>query len=534
VLSNGVANKKIETRKVNRKFHKRIAIYFPSLGKGGVQRVISLLIPMYIEKNYSVVLITEEDRQVSDYVIPDTVKRYVIESIGEVHRKGDYSVRKKQLEKILREENIDVLCHHSAISPLLLNDFLTVNGMNVYFVLCKHQIFSHELTKVKNFYFEQKEIFRLLDGMVVLAQSDAYYWKKLGVKARYIPNPFDEKLNGVKGKANGYIVLVGRLEPGQKKFLDVFPIMQRVVKAFPDCRLRIYGSGDAGTVQYLLRTIEKYDLQDNIFYCGYTLDTNEIYGGARMQLSLAAYEAFPMNIYEGKAYGLPLVTYNMPYLELLSDKKGYISVEQGNVEQAADAIIQIMSDDVLEKRLQEEAKESITRFDEIDIMQEWDELFKELGDSKGSRNCEEEFETVLDTIYGNYERTRSEYQKLAVLYEQLWENYWLQNIKHRIEKDHVDIAIYPYGKEGKRIKRLLNENGIQENFRVDNYAGLNNKEVVSFEDMKKEDLHNILFVVCSSKKEVYYELRKPLYEILDKSNILDIFPEDKVFNKRFF
>ena len=69
-----------------------------------------------------------------------------------------------------------------------------------------------------------------------------------------------------------------------------------------------------------------------------------------------------MTILESKLYGIPLVTYELPYLELLQDKKGVITVKQGDISGAAYAILKLVNDPALHHRLSVEARNPIVNF----------------------------------------------------------------------------------------------------------------------------------------------------------------------------
>ncbi len=506
-----------------------IAIYYHSLGKGGAQRVISLLIPMYLELGYHVVLITDEAQQETDYGIPADVRRYNIESEGIVFEKRDYTTRALQLQKILTVEKIDILCHHAALSPLVFYDFLVSNINNVYFVLCKHQVFSHELAKHKNFYMRQKTIFRLVHKLVVLSKCEENYWNNLGVSAQYIANPYNVALLGCKRGEPQYIVWVGRLDLYPKQYLDLIPIMQKVKNVFPNLLLKIFGSGDELSVKTLQESIEKNGLQNHIFYCGYSLDLDEIFANARIQLVTSMYEAFPMNVFEGKCYGIPLVIYDLPYLELLKDKKGYISVEQRNVDQAAEAIIQILSDNNLERMMHADALDSIKTFDNTEVKNNWNKLFIGLTADRSFSEALPGYEMILDTIYGNFEHSIVGYKELRKSYSLLWRNYWVQSIKYRMLKENVDIVIYPYGEVGRAVKTFINKMGIFEKYIVDRYKNVDKENAVSLDYFRDKETTGLLFLICSNNKKIYYEIRNQLMEIVPKENTFDLFPEKEFF-----
>ncbi len=507
----------------------RVGIYFPTLGQGGVQRVISLLIPLYLKNGYDVVLITEEEKQKTDYEIPGGVKRYVIEKMKMVEKTHSYILRAMQLEEIFFKERIDILCYHCAWSPLLYYDFLLADHYNVYFILCKHQIFSYELVRHDDQYFRQKVLFRLFDAMVVLSEYEETYWRKLGVNACYIPNPYDTRSSYRKKRNAGSIVWVGRLEQYQKRFLDIIPIMRSVVDRLPDCRLKIFGSGNLSVIKYLKEAIADNGLQDNIMYCGYTENMDEIYSDARLQLSTASYEAFPMNIYEGKSYGIPLVIYKLPYVELLKDQKGYVSVEQGDTTAAAESIIRILTDGELEKRLRKEALDSVKDFSGQEIVRKWNVLFCDLG-KDNTLGISEDFEMILDTIYGNYELSR---QEVCKNYYIIWKEYLLATVRYHALKKSAKIVIYPYGKVGRAIKKILNENEIYEEYIVDNLRCIEDGSIISLEQMKEKTISEFLFLVCSTSKGEFFDIRKALYDVVPKENVLDLFPKDKVFHNEF-
>ena len=526
--------KRYAINKVKRKSNKNIAIYYQSLGKGGVQRVIQLMLPLLMQKGYYVILITEEEKQATDYDVPGNVKRFVIEKRTDVVKSADYSLRAKQLSQILLDEQIDVLCHEDAMTPMLLYDFLVVNSCNVYFVLHKHQIFSWELNLCKDFYFEQKKLYQYFDKVIVLTKEEEKYWNKLAVNAVYIPNPIVKNEPNVVRKARDYIVWVGRLDITSKRYFDLIPIMKKVIEVFPDCKLKMFGSGDDTIVTYLKHKISENNLQNNMVYCGYTLDLDEIYSGARIQLSVSLYENFPMNIYEGKEYGIPLVTYRLPYVELLKEEKGQISVLQGDVQAAADAIIRILSDPQIEAGMSAEAKESIDKFCNIDVGEKWSTVFQELFDATAKKSNVDNMEAIFDVIYNHCDYFQEEYKKNYDAYRQLREEHWLQTIQYRVLRDHMDVAIYPYGTVGKRIKKLLNDNEIVEKYIIDNKLCKEDENIIALKDIDKEALSNILFVVCSSRGDEYYEIRKPLYEITVKENIIDKFTEEELFQRRIF
>ncbi|MDY2897265.1 MAG: hypothetical protein SOT54_04120, partial [Candidatus Limivivens sp.] len=60
-----------ELKKVFSRQVKKIATYYHRLSNGGVQRVVSQLIPLWCSMGYEVLLLTDEEPSEEDYELPD-------------------------------------------------------------------------------------------------------------------------------------------------------------------------------------------------------------------------------------------------------------------------------------------------------------------------------------------------------------------------------------------------------------------------------------------------------------------------------
>ena len=137
---------------------------------------------------------------------------------------------------------------------------------------------------------------------------------------------------------------------------------------------------------------------------------------------------------------------------------------------------------------------------------------------------------ILDTIYGNYELSR---QEVCKNYYIIWKEYLLATVRYHALKKSAKIVIYPYGKVGRAIKKILNENEIYEEYIVDNLRCIEDGSIISLEQMKEKTISEFLFLVCSTSKGGFFDIRKALYDVVPKENVLDLFPKDKVFHNEF-
>lgn len=357
---------------------KTIGIFYRRYYSGGVERVISLLMPLFVSHGYRVILITEEIRQELEYPIPSSVTRYVVRSSYKDGRADDW-------DKVVREAQIDVLIHNMTSNPIVLYDcfFLQTKGVKV--VLYRHETSFQDIAcGLDRFLFCNQLPFLYLfaNKIVLLSRMEEEYFRAFGLSAKYLPNPMD-----IGNVSNDYhhdeqkILWVGRLDSMQKNFLDALEIIETVVKTRPHVKCDIVGEAfSPGSDELVKKFISDHGLINNVKWHGYTLNMDSFYRHATLLLVTSAYESFPMVVVESKSYGVPLVIYELPYLELLHKKEGYISIRQGDKNAAARACIDLLDNKELAQFMSNCARRSLDEFiDQERLAKQWDEIFYEIS-----------------------------------------------------------------------------------------------------------------------------------------------------------
>ncbi len=361
---------------VRKKVMKTIGIFYYKIAGGGVQKVISLLIPMYLEMGYRVVLFTDEVEGEKEYNIPKQVERVFLPSALTLAFKN-YGERAKKISDAIKEYQIDVMLYHASECRTLVYDMLLVKAYGIPFCVTVHGLFSEEMLRQAYHIDEKVVTFRLVDCLIVLSQMEKYFWNSLGIRAVFIQNPMEEfPYSETDGE---YILWLGRLEQTTKQYLHAVDIMQRVAASMPEARMKIVGNEvTKGAKAALRKRVKKLHLEKHVEICDFTLNVAEYYQNAQVFLVTSSGEAFSMTIAESKGYGVPLVTYDMPYLEILKQGGGYISVPQDDIEGAAEAILRLLNDRKLRQIMRKEARESFELLSAIDLKNEWKQLFEAL------------------------------------------------------------------------------------------------------------------------------------------------------------
>jgi len=97
-----------------------------------------------------------------------------------------------------------------------------------------------------------------------------------------------------------------------------------------------------------------------------------------------------------------------------------------------------------------------------------------------------------------------------------------------VESGEKNFILYPYGECGEMVKVMLNGiYGIKERLIIDNKL-CDSENIYSLEILKQMDLKDSKILVTSDREEVYDEIRTALYEVADRVNCIEIFPEKLV------
>ncbi|WP_373117235.1 glycosyltransferase [Holdemania massiliensis] len=170
------------------------------------------------------------------------------------------------------------------------------------------------------------------------------------------------------------IVAVGRLDT-QKNFemlIDSFCISYKRLP--PKTSLTIYGEGPLRNV--LQEKIKLKGMLESIYLPGVSKNLLNEIKDASLFIMSSNYEGFPNALLEAMTIGLPVISTNFwtgTAAELIDDENGRL-VEVGNIEGLANAIVQIMNDDILRVKMRKENRKLLDKYASDRIIQKWCEI----------------------------------------------------------------------------------------------------------------------------------------------------------------
>lgn len=348
---------------------KRIGIFYSLLYAEDGEHVLSNQVSLLLAQGFELFVLVEEVYS-NCYFLPKTVR------VLSIPRESGLE-RNKILEKALDEHNIDLVIYHDSSSPKLLFDLLTVKLAGKYFVIYRHELTTQFLLWKSTVFTQFVYTHKLADALIVLNSMEQFYYRSYGVPALYIPNPIipvvthatnldnprmdlcrQENVNRTK-----HIVWIGRLENTQKNYKEALEIFRSICKSESNVICHVVGVGKQKEDEKFIKDfIFHYELGHKIIYEACSFNAEKFFKIADIQLITSTFECFPMSLVEGKLHGIPAVLYEMPYLELLKNKKGYIAVPRHDIAKASAAICELLRNETKRHKLGLDSRSSIDEY----------------------------------------------------------------------------------------------------------------------------------------------------------------------------
>lgn len=227
--------------------------------------------------------------------------------------------------------------------------------------------------------WQDERIVRRFDKFVVLTHEDRGYWGHLP-NIEVIPNAaMNLGTSYADVAASRRVIAVGRLD--YQKGFDRLIEAWREVQAggrFADWRLDIYGQGEWRDM--LNHRIDAYGLSATACIHPPTADIGEAYASSALLAMSSHYEGFPMVMIEAMACGLPVVTFGFKCgpADIIHTGRNGLVVPEGDIPGLARALVQVMEQPELRRRMGVEARRVVHTYSEEAVMERWLSLFASL------------------------------------------------------------------------------------------------------------------------------------------------------------
>lgn len=309
----------------------KILFHLNSLGKGGAERVVSLLSNEFAKNNIKVVIATEWYSD-EEYELDKRVRRVhagLSESDEKASRIAKQWIRIRNLRKVILEEKPDVVI--SFCVKANYRAMMATTGTNIpVIVSVRNDPKIDYVGKVNN--LMNKLFMNKAAGCVFQTQeAKEFFDEVLQEKSRIICNPVNEKyLQAERKDAKKKIVCVGRLV-AQKNQMLLVNAFENILKKYPEYQLYLYGDGsDDECKEELLKYVNnkeieavassnvigkadgKIALKNHIHFMGLSSTLEKDMADAAMFVLPSNYEGMPNALMEAMALGLPVISTDCP------------------------------------------------------------------------------------------------------------------------------------------------------------------------------------------------------------------------------
>ena len=195
-------------------------------------------------------------------------------------------------------------------------------------------------------------------------------------KIKAISNPVYKM--DAKQVCNNTIVYMARVVEDKQPHL-LIEAFSKIANKHPDWKVQIYGSlHDKKYVAKCEELIKKYNLEKQLSFMGITKDVAKVLQQSDICAFPSAFEGFSLAQTEAMATGLPVVGFNYcPGVnELVKDGiNGFLAKD---VDDFADKLDTLISDEKLRTSMGEEARKVSDEYSPESIMQQWEDFIDEV------------------------------------------------------------------------------------------------------------------------------------------------------------
>ena len=378
-------------REMDMKNMKKICFLINSMRGGGAERVLSVLLENLSRFDRKLFLIVLEDK--FDYKIPSDIKIIKLFSNLQSNFKKFFGIflGTIKLKKIIKNNQIDIV-----MSFLERSNYINILAK---ILLSPHKVYINERCNPSECYSDKslKSFFNLFLVKKLYRRTDSIVVNSFGIKEtlvknfsinpkriKVIYNLIDiEKIQDLSqaSLAENYqkifqspvVINIGGLikEKGQEHLIKVF---EKVKKNIPEAKLLILGEGELES--YLKNLTRKLSLENDVLFLGWQENPFKFLAQAKIFVLSSLSEGFPNVLVEAMVCRTPVIstTCQSGSNEIIENKKNGLLVSVGDEKNLTKAILQLLNNSSLAKKLSQEGEKRAKDFSVKNIIDKYEGL----------------------------------------------------------------------------------------------------------------------------------------------------------------
>ncbi|WP_236033184.1 glycosyltransferase [Helicobacter turcicus] len=256
-------------------------------------------------------------------------------------------------------------------------DFMLFNN-SPHFPLFKHK--NTHYVKVMHTISKGRYLSRYnsFDTLILVSSGELEFWQKHHKNVVVIPNFLSNIPEERTDYAQKCVLAIGRMtdddEKGFKRLLEIWNLVCQKQK---DWKLRLIGEGESrGAIEAKIRELH---LEDFVSLGNFTDRISEEYLKSSIYCLTSYRESFGMVLVESASFGLPCVAFDVKTgpRDIIEDKRSGFLILDGDLEEYARALTDLMESENLRKQMGESAKARVKeKFSREVVIEKWERLFK--------------------------------------------------------------------------------------------------------------------------------------------------------------
>lgn len=343
---------------------KRIAFIIGSMGKGGAERVISILSNSYIEKGWNVDIIMLLGSNI-DYNISEKINLIDL-STGKSRVKSSISWI-KSLRQYAKNNRPNVIVAFSAM--MYFTTYFSMLGLDIPLIVTER---SDPYNDGRNKFIDIFANLLYPKARAVVLQTErakSYFSEKIKNNSVIIPNPIEVRAHA-SDNPKKKIVNVGRLVEvkNQKLLINSF---YRINKEFPEYSLHIYGDGVL--FDDLKCLIDQLGMNNSVFLEGNVSNIHEAISDADFFVLSSNYEGLSNALLEAMMMGLPCISTDCAGSNeyITNGKSGYI-VPIGDEDELYKAMKNMISNEKLREEMGVKGRSEVQKCNVDNVISLWE------------------------------------------------------------------------------------------------------------------------------------------------------------------
>jgi len=353
----------------------RILFHLNSMGRGGAERVVSVLSHYFAKAGYEVIVATQWYSE-NEYVLDERVRRLSVGLTSKEERRGrayQAFARLFHLRACIRRERPDVVISFCAKANFRSAYALT--GMRIPLIV---SVRNDPQTDYAPHGRAMRYMERKAAGCVFQTPTaQSFFSQAFQERSRIIFNPLSEvyyeeqPIVTVRRKA---IVNVGRIS-AQKNQLMLVHAFEKIAEKYPDYVLELYGGvQDEAIMQQLQDDIRAHNMQERVHFMGTTDTIQNAIRDASLFVLSSDFEGMPNALLEAMALGLPCISTDCPCggsALLIQDGISGVLVPVGDADALSAAMDELLSDNARAASMSAQAQQIKEQVHPERIAREW-------------------------------------------------------------------------------------------------------------------------------------------------------------------